>query len=152
MAVTPNTGGSDGRVAARRPDPTHGWVSVLTMVPLPTSVTCTFTFEAAHRLEWHPGRCRNLHGHSYRLDVSVSGPLDANGVVIDFDELSNVVTRQVIERWDHQYLNELIDNPTAELLAHEAWRLLSSAGLDVTAVRLWETPTCWVDLVADSGS
>ena len=56
-----------------------------------TRVTCTFAFEAAHHLAWHPGRCRNLHGHSYRLDVSVEGPLDANGVVLDFDTLKDVV-------------------------------------------------------------
>ena len=56
-----------------------------------TRVTCTFTFEAAHRLAWHPGKCRNLHGHSYRLDVTVAGPLDANGVVLDFDSLQDVV-------------------------------------------------------------
>ena len=61
-------------------------------MPTPrTRVTCTFTFEAAHRLAWHPGKCRNLHGHSYRLDVSVEGPLDANGVVLDFDTLQDVV-------------------------------------------------------------
>ncbi len=133
-------------------DRAHGWISVQTMVPHHTSVTCTFTFEAAHRLEWHPGRCRNLHGHSYRLDVSVSGPLDTNGVVIDFDQLSAVVTGELIERWDHRYLNDLVDNPTAELLAHEAWRLLSAAGLELAAVRLWETPNCWVDLVAGPGT
>jgi 6-pyruvoyltetrahydropterin/6-carboxytetrahydropterin synthase len=113
-----------------------------------TSVTCSFTFEAAHRLPWHAGRCRNLHGHSYRLDVTVSGPLDANGVVIDFDVLSEVVRIEVIDVWDHQDLNLVIDNPTAELLAHRAWELLTGAGLVLTSLRLWETRDASVELTA----
>jgi 6-pyruvoyltetrahydropterin/6-carboxytetrahydropterin synthase len=111
-----------------------------------TRVTCTFGFEAAHRLAWHPGKCRNLHGHSYRLDVSVVGPLDANGVVLDFDTLQDVVRTQVIDHWDHRDLNEVLDNPTAELLAHRAWELLTDAGLTLAALRLWETADSWVDL------
>lgn len=113
-----------------------------------TSVTCTFTFEAAHRLAWHPGKCRNLHGHSYRLDVTVAGPVDTNGVVIDFDDLTAIVDRHVVGQWDHRDLNEIIDNPTAELLAHRAWELLASAGLPVAGLRLWETPASCVELTA----
>jgi 6-pyruvoyl-tetrahydropterin synthase len=67
-------------------------VSVLT-VPIPeTSVMRTATFEAAHRLAWHPGKCRNLHGHAYRLDVTVGGPLEHHGVVVDFDLLTGIRT------------------------------------------------------------
>jgi len=113
---------------------------------LRTSVTCSYTFEAAHRLTWHPGKCRNLHGHSYRLDVTVQGPLDVNGVVIDFDVLTEVVEREVIDRWDHRDLNEILDNPTAELLAHRAWELLTAAGVDLAALRLWETADSSVEL------
>jgi 6-pyruvoyltetrahydropterin/6-carboxytetrahydropterin synthase len=109
-------------------------------------VTCSFTFEAAHRLVWHPGKCRNLHGHSYRLEVTVSGPLDGNGVVVDFDHLCEIVHRQVIDRWDHRDLNEVIDNPTAELLAHRAWELLADAGMTLSALRLWETNDSSVEL------
>ena len=79
-----------------------------------TRVTCTFSFEAAHRLPWHPGKCRNLHGHSYRLDVSVEGPLDANGVVLDFDVAPGRGAGSVIDVWDHRDLNQVLDNPTAE--------------------------------------
>lgn len=116
------------------------------MSSLRTRVTSTFTFEAAHRLDWHPGKCRNLHGHSYRLDVSVEGPLDTNGVVLDFDTLHEIVRTQVIDVWDHRDLNEVLDNPTAELLAQLAWQLLTDAGLDLAALRLWETGDSWVDL------
>lgn len=116
-------------------------------MPAPrTRVTCTFAFEAAHRLAWHPGKCRNLHGHSYRLEVSVEGPVDANGVVIDFDTLQEVVRTQVVDQWDHRDLNEVLDNPTAELLAHRAWELLTDAGLTLAGIRLRETSDSWVDL------
>ena len=128
------------------------WVSVLNVADVRTSVTCTFTFEAAHRLEWHPGKCRNLHGHSYRLDVTVSGPLDANGVVIDFDQLTEIVDHEVIDRWDHRDLNEVLDNPTAELLAHRAWELLTEAGLTLSGLRLWETDRSSVELTAGAGA
>jgi 6-pyruvoyltetrahydropterin/6-carboxytetrahydropterin synthase len=117
-----------------------------------TSVTCTFTFEAAHRLPWHTGKCRNLHGHSYRLDVTVAGPLDVNGVVIDFDQLREIVDRTVIAAWDHRDLNEVHDNPTAELLAQRAWAMLSDAGLQLAGLRLWETDTSSVELAVASGS
>lgn len=112
---------------------------------------CTFTFEAAHHLPWHPGKCRNPHGHSYRLEVEVTGDLDDNGVVLDFDHLRNVVEGQVIDAWDHQDLNEILDNPTAELLAHRAWDLLTDAGLPLSSLKLWETAHSAAVLVAGSG-
>jgi 6-pyruvoyltetrahydropterin/6-carboxytetrahydropterin synthase len=104
-----------------------------------TSVTSSFTFEAAHHLAWHPGKCRQPHGHSYRMEVTISGPVDDNGVVVDFDHLRAVVGDTVIEAWDHRDLNQIIDNPTAELLAHRAWDMLTEAGLSLSALRLWET-------------
>jgi 6-pyruvoyltetrahydropterin/6-carboxytetrahydropterin synthase len=113
-----------------------------------TSVTCSFTFEAAHRLAWHPGKCRNLHGHSYRLEVTVAGPLDDNGVVVDFDLLTEIVEREVIGQWDHRDLNQVLDNPTAELLAHRAWELVTAAGVDLSGLRLWETADSSVALTA----
>ena len=111
-----------------------------------TRVTRAFTFEAAHQLPWHPGKCQQLHGHHYRLEVSVDGPLDERGIVIDFDALGDIVEHAVIERYDHRYLNELLDNPTAELIAAETWKLVEAAGVRVAAIRLWETPDCWVEL------
>lgn len=111
-----------------------------------TSVTRSFTFEAAHRLPWHPGRCRNLHGHSYRLEVTVEGPVDENGVVLDFDDLKAVVQREVVDRYDHTLLNDLLDNPTAELIASDAWKRLEAAGLAPARLRLWETPTSSVEI------
>src|SRR6267378_1409496 len=90
-------------------------------------VTRSFSFEAAHHLPWHPGRCRRLHGHHYRLEVTVEGPVGDHGVVIDFDDLRSVVEHEIVEPWDHQLLNDMVDNPTAELLAQEAWKRLEAA-------------------------
>lgn len=113
-----------------------------------TRVTCSYTFEAAHRLPWHPGRCHDLHGHSYRFEIAVAGPLDAHGVVVDFDELAVVIRREVLDRLDHRDLNQVLDNPTAELIAHHIWALLETAGLDLARLRLWETPDASVELRA----
>src|SRR5438128_2151922 len=109
-----------------------------------TRVTRSFRFEAAHQLPWHEGKCRNLHGHSYRLEVTVEGPLNEHGIVTDFAAVKAVVEREVIDRYDHTYLNDLMDNPTAELLAHTIWKTLEAAGLGLVGVRLWETEDCSV--------
>lgn len=112
-----------------------------------TRVTRAFAFEAAHRLPWHAGKCRHLHGHGYRLEVTVEGPLDDNGLVVDFDRLRHVVQREVIDHYDHRDLNDVLDNPTAELIAHQAWKRLEAAGLTVVGLRLWETPDSSVELL-----
>ncbi len=111
-----------------------------------TSVTRVFTFEAAHQLPWHPGKCRDLHGHSYRLEVTVEGPLDERGVVMDFADVRDVVDREVVSRYDHRYLNDLVDNPTAEVIAQEIWKALEAVELPVSRIRLWETTDSWVEV------
>ena len=113
-----------------------------------TSVTRSFRFEAAHQLPWHPGKCRELHGHSYRFEITVEGPVGPQGIVVDFDDLKDVVDREVVARYDHRYLNDLMDNPTAELLAHDIWKTLEAAGLALTRIRLWETDTSMVEVQA----
>lgn len=114
-----------------------------------TRVTRSFTFEAAHFLPWHPGRCRDLHGHSYRLEVAVEGPVDENGVVLDFADLKTAVHDAVVSHYDHRLLNDLLDNPTAELVAADAWKRLEAAGLAPARVRLWETPTSSVEILRE---
>ena len=111
-------------------------------------VTKAFTFEAAHRLPWHPGRCRELHGHHYRFEVTVEGPVGPDGVVVDFDDLATRLGERVVARYDHRYLNDLLDNPTAELLAAEIWKDLEAEGLSLARLRLWETPDSSVELLA----
>ena len=113
-----------------------------------TRVTRSFSFEAAHQLEWHAGACKNLHGHSYKLEVTVAGELDDNGIVIDFGDLRAVVDREVIDVFDHTYLNDLIANPTAEVIATEIWRRLSDADLQLDRIVLWETENSRVEISA----
>jgi 6-pyruvoyltetrahydropterin/6-carboxytetrahydropterin synthase len=113
-----------------------------------TRVTRSFSFEAAHQLEWHSGACKNLHGHSYRLEVTVAGALDDNGIVIDFADLSALVQREVIDRFDHTYLNDLLPNPTAELIAADIWDRLMSAGAALHRVVLWETENSSAEIEA----
>ncbi len=57
----------------------------------------------------------------------------------------------MLDRFDHRDLNELLDNPTAELLAHRMWDLLDGAGLPLVALRLWETTDSSVELTAAGG-
>ncbi|HUQ39170.1 MAG TPA: 6-carboxytetrahydropterin synthase QueD [Acidimicrobiales bacterium] len=114
-----------------------------------TRVTRSFRFEAAHQLPWHPGPCQNLHGHSYRLEVTVGGPVDERGVVVDFDELATLVQAEVIDRFDHRFLNDVLDNPTAELIAADIWKRLEAVGLGITRIALWETPDSVAELFAE---
>jgi 6-pyruvoyltetrahydropterin/6-carboxytetrahydropterin synthase len=114
-----------------------------------TTVTRTFSFEAAHQLPWHSGACRELHGHGYRLEVTVGGPVNADGIVVDFADVRDVVRREVIDQYDHKYLNDILDNPTAELIAQDAWKRLEAGGLRVVRVRLWETAECFVEIVGE---
>jgi 6-pyruvoyltetrahydropterin/6-carboxytetrahydropterin synthase len=104
-----------------------------------------FRFEAAHRLPRHPGQCRRLHGHSYRLVVTVDLPVDAtSGLAIDFADLKTVVRERVVEAVDHRDLNELVENPTAENLAVWAWRRLAEALPGLVEIELHETEDCSV--------
>jgi 6-pyruvoyltetrahydropterin/6-carboxytetrahydropterin synthase len=104
-----------------------------------------FRFEAAHILPHHPGKCSRLHGHSYRLEVFVEGPLQsegpAAGMVVDFDEIAAVVRAHVIDTLDHRSLNDFLDNPTSELLVQWIWDRLAPHLAGLTRLVLWETPT-----------
>jgi len=73
-----------------------------------------FDWEMGHRLPFHKGKCKNLHGHSYKMIVEVEGDLDENGMVLDFYDLKQIVA-PAIEKLDHAYLvykedKELIDS------------------------------------------
>ena len=103
----------------------------------------SFTFEAAHVLPHHPGKCARLHGHSYRLDVALDGPLQetgpATGMVEDFEVVTRVVKAEVIDEVDHRSLNELMDNPTAENIVIWIWNRLAPQLPQLAELTLWET-------------
>jgi len=99
-----------------------------------------FTFDSAHKLDWHNGKCKNLHGHTYRLQVWVKGSLTEEGIVLDFKELDKIVKEEVINILDHKFLNEVIENPTAENMCIWIWNHLKEKLNYIYEIRLWETP------------
>lgn len=99
-----------------------------------------YGFEAAHFIYNHPGKCRNLHGHSYKLFVLVDGvPDPASGMIIDFDDLSKVVTEKVLSRLDHRFLNDLIPLSTAENIATWIWGQLKPDLPQLCQIEVYET-------------
>ncbi|HEY5348376.1 MAG TPA: 6-carboxytetrahydropterin synthase QueD [Candidatus Lustribacter sp.] len=104
-----------------------------------------FTFEAAHVLPHHHGKCSRLHGHSYRLDVTVGGPLQsegsATGMVVDFDEMTRIVRATIVDELDHRHLNDTIENPTSENIVVWIWRRLAPQLSGLAELTLWETAT-----------
>jgi 6-pyruvoyltetrahydropterin/6-carboxytetrahydropterin synthase len=105
----------------------------------------SFDFDAAHRLPNHPGPCRELHGHRYTLAVTLDRPVDpASGMVVDFAELKHAVRERVLRRLDHRYLNDMIDNPTAERIAEWIWRELAPGLPGLVEIELHETRDCSV--------
>lgn len=107
-----------------------------------------FTIEAAHRLPNVPEhhKCARLHGHSFRIEVRVSGPLQEKlGWVQDFAEIKDAF-RSVEEQLDHRYLNDIpgLENPTSERLAMWIWNQLKPrlALLDQVTVRETCTSGC----------
>ncbi len=109
-------------------------------------VSKEFTFDSAHFLTKYHGKCENMHGHTYRLRVTVSGPVGEEGMVVDFKELKALVKERVIDRYDHQNLNDFFENPTAELIAMRIWEDLVGAvsGAKLFEVVLWETADSFV--------
>lgn len=102
-----------------------------------------FRFEAAHVLPHHAGKCSRMHGHSYRLEVAIRGPLQtegpARGMVEDFDTIKQVVRAYVVDVLDHQTLNDLIENPTAERIVLWMWERLAPHLPGLSELVLWET-------------
>mgnify|MGYP003150962937 CR=1 FL=1 len=120
-------------------------------------ITKKFRFEAAHKLPHHEGACKNLHGHSYVLEVSLvseqlqdGGP--AKGMMVDFGDLKSVVN-PIVDRYDHCCLNDHFENPTAEIMVRNiAEEIQKELGVPmeiyrVFKVRLYETVNSWAEWV-----
>ncbi|OGJ44115.1 6-carboxytetrahydropterin synthase QueD [Candidatus Peregrinibacteria bacterium RIFOXYA12_FULL_33_12] len=91
-------------------------------------VTKEFKFSAAHFLTQYHGQCEYLHGHNYRLQVTIQGPKFKNGMVVDFGILKKVVKEKVIDKLDHKNLNDFLKNPSAENIAVWIWGKLKDFG------------------------
>lgn len=104
-------------------------------------------FDAAHALRGYPGECRQLHGHTWDVEVTIEGSeLDDIGIVYDFKQLKADLGA-VLEPFDHAYLNEVPPfdtlNATAENLARVVYEALEKSvggGVTVTEVAVWESP------------
>lgn len=104
-------------------------------------------FDAAHHLYGYPGECRNLHGHTWDVEVTVSaGDLDEIGIVYDFKSLKSDLA-QVLDRYDHVLINEVPpfdeSSPTAENLARvicEQLQAVVDPRVRVSEVAVWESP------------
>ena len=142
-------------------------------------LTKVFSFESAHALDGYDGLCREIHGHSYRLFVTIKGePISEEGNpkmgrVMDFGDLKRIVNREVVDRLDHSFvlrdsaqntelLNALGDKfnkvvlvdyqPTCEnMLADFAERLQRALpeGVELYSLRLHETATSFAEWYAD---
>ena len=109
------------------------------------------TFAAAHNLRNYKGKCENLHGHNYKVRVTLAGKeVDATGLLYDFVHLKQVI-QGVIRALDHKYLNELppfdVQNPSAENIARHIYEQTSKQlpqaanGAGVASITVWETET-----------
>lgn len=142
------------------------------------SLTRIFTFDMAHALLYHQGKCRHIHGHTYRLEVSVAGevvqerhnPLD--GMIMDFAEMKTWIQSQVLDHYDHALVldqehpvaqsglpgNEyekivlMPCSPTCENILLDIYRRLSSSlvpGVRISRIRLSETPGSFAEWSED---
>jgi 6-pyruvoyltetrahydropterin/6-carboxytetrahydropterin synthase len=112
-------------------------------------ITQAFSFEAAHFLPKvaPTHRCRNLHGHSYRVEIRLEGPVDAKtGFVVDFFDIEQAVA-PLYAQLDHHCLNEIdgLDNPTAENIAIWIYDRLKPTLPLLAAVTVFETKDCYAD-------
>lgn len=119
-------------------------------------VTKRFSFEAAHHLLGYNGACANVHGHSYKLEVTVSGDIDrfadhsfaSNCMVIDFKSLKEIVKKNIISTHDHADLNSLYDNPTAENMVISMFDVIEDnlpCDVKLESVKLWETEDSYAE-------
>jgi 6-pyruvoyltetrahydropterin/6-carboxytetrahydropterin synthase len=101
-----------------------------------------FTFEAAHKLPLLPTthKCSNLHGHSFKVRISIDGVLNEFGWVMDFSELKKICA-PYIEQLDHSYLNEIngLENPTSENIAIWLWNKIILLAPNLSSIRVMET-------------
>jgi 6-pyruvoyltetrahydropterin/6-carboxytetrahydropterin synthase len=112
-------------------------------------ISADYSFAAGHALRGYKGKCEHVHGHNYKVRVTVAGEqLNAAGLLMDFVDLRGAL-KAIAERLDHRFMNDLSPfdtlNPTAENLAKYFCESLAPQvqrhGLHVESVTVWETDT-----------
>lgn len=119
-------------------------------------ITTRLEFDAGHRIPSHKSQCRNLHGHRYAMEITLSGDIiqsegsSEQGMVMDFSDVKTIAREQVVDKWDHAFLvyrgdttvlgflrslpnhkTVIMDSvPTAENMAAEAFRILDASYRD----------------------
>ncbi|WP_290588397.1 6-carboxytetrahydropterin synthase QueD [Alicyclobacillus sp.] len=119
----------------------------------PVLVVKEFTFDAAHQLTAYEGKCKYLHGHTYRVQVGFLGSPDQRGIVMDFQDIKRIWKEHIEPSVDHRFLNESLPpmNTTAENLVYWLYRQFAERapeGVSVHFVRLYETPTSYAEFRA----
>ncbi|MGO4890079.1 6-carboxytetrahydropterin synthase QueD [Anaerobacillus sp. MEB173] len=120
-------------------------------------ITKEFTFDAAHHLHCYDGKCKNLHGHTYKLVITISGYVNDIGISVDFGDVKRIYNEVVKAQLDHRYLNEVLPNmnTTAENMIVWIWeeldkRLveegLKKLGHRIEELVLYETPTSYATM------
>ncbi len=111
-------------------------------------LTRIFKFDAAHNLVEYHGKCEKLHGHTYKLVVKLEGEPGKEDMIMDFSELKRIVESKILQQLDHSYLNEFIQQPSAENIAKWIWaRLydeLSRENCRLYEIQVWETENCGI--------
>ena len=110
-----------------------------------TSVTKVIKFETAHVLtDSYSQECQQVHGHSYRAEVTFEGDVGKDGMIIDFKKIKEIL-QPIVEKYDHKMFTEenFGCNPTAENMASDIFRMARSQSVQVKRVRLWETDSCY---------
>jgi len=110
-------------------------------------ISVELDFSSAHHLPRYEGACRRLHGHNYRLKVTLAGfPDDESGMVMDFEALRKKVWDLCLAEMDHHNLNDILENPTAENMVLWFWERLAPELKNLKELVLWETPDYSVTL------
>ncbi|CAI8811204.1 6-carboxytetrahydropterin synthase QueD [Bacillus pseudomycoides] len=122
-------------------------------------VSKEFTFDAAHHLHCYEGKCKNLHGHTYKVVFGISGYVNDIGLAIDFGDIKEIWKNEIEIYLDHRYLNETLPvmNTTAENMVVWIYEKMAEAltkgnraeeykGARVEFVRLFETPTSYAEV------
>lgn len=95
-------------------------------------------FSSSHFLPHYHGKCEKLHGHNYKLIVTIEGAEKKDGMVFDYKEIKKIVEDKVISYLDHNHLNDIVKNPSSENMCVWIWKKLKKY-LPVKKIILYET-------------